>query len=78
MPYRYGQKNYLSTARAAYPLEPTKYTSTYPQYELPNDTDITHTDIPGPALLDIPELTYVELLRSGNYLGFYNYNKDVI
>lgn len=73
-----GQKNYPSTARAARPLEPTEYASTHPQYESPNDTDTTHTDVPGPASPDVPEPTYVELLRSGDYLGFYDYNEDVI
>ncbi|KPM38407.1 hypothetical protein AK830_g8148 [Neonectria ditissima] len=59
-----GQKHYPSTAKPARPLEPADYASTHPEYESPPLPD--------------SKPTYSELFKSGDYLGFYGNDGEVV
>lgn len=59
-----GSRYYPSTAQEAYPLAPTEYASTHPQYESPPEEETSPT--------------YVNLIRNGEYLQFYDHENELV
>ncbi|KAG5786777.1 hypothetical protein H9Q69_014147 [Fusarium xylarioides] len=80
-----GPRYYPSTAKEAQPLETTEYVSSHPQYESPPPDD-EDTSYEAPISHYAPDAsatpaegpTFVELIKNGDYLQFYNHRGEVI